>query len=74
MAGAGVPGRGAWLCRATLGACFEQAATSRRFGRALRAEVDPASFETARAGLSALVTRDTTVSGEAGKVSLLPGR
>jgi len=73
-AGAGVPGRGAWLCRATIGECFDRAATGRRFGRALRSDVDPASFDAARAGLTALVTRDTTEGGGTGKVSPRPAR
>lgn len=72
--GAGVPGRGAWLCRATAGDCFEAAVAARRFGRALRSEIVPASLDAVRGWLATGVTRDTTERGETGKVSPVPAR
>jgi predicted RNA-binding protein YlxR (DUF448 family) len=39
------PGRGAWLCRDNLIACFDRAARMEAFERALRRQVQPASVE-----------------------------
>lgn len=72
--GAGVPGRGAWLCRSTAAECFDQAAAGRRLGRALRSEIAPASLDAVRDWLATQVTRGTTERGGTGKVSLLPAR
>ena len=41
--GAGMPGRGAWLCAATTLACFDAATQRRRWGSALRGKIDAAS-------------------------------
>jgi predicted RNA-binding protein YlxR (DUF448 family) len=49
--GTGLPGRGAWLCRATPG-CFELAVKRHAFSRALRHEVTPEAIEKLRARLA----------------------
>jgi predicted RNA-binding protein YlxR (DUF448 family) len=43
-----LPGRGAWLCAATVQECAEQAARRRAFGRAIRADVTPQAVESLR--------------------------
>ena len=53
--GAGAPGRGAWLCRHDVLACFDVATKSGRWSRALRRTVDPASY----AGLRQQLAHDT---------------
>jgi predicted RNA-binding protein YlxR (DUF448 family) len=42
--GAGLPGRGAWLCRGSE-ACFERAARRKAFERALRAPLHPGAVD-----------------------------
>ncbi|MFP5320515.1 MAG: YlxR family protein [Acidimicrobiia bacterium] len=42
-----LPGRGAWLCRATLSRCAELAQRRKAFDRALRGPVDPHTIEAA---------------------------
>jgi predicted RNA-binding protein YlxR (DUF448 family) len=42
-----LPGRGAWLCRASA-ACVDMASRRRAFGRALRAEVRPEAVDRLR--------------------------
>ena len=39
--GRSLPGRGAWLCAATVVACLDLAVRRRALGRALRAELAP---------------------------------
>ena len=39
------PGRGAWLCRATIEGCLDDAVKSRAFARAFRTRVDPGAVE-----------------------------
>ncbi len=51
--GAGLPGRGAWLCAATP-SCVEQAARREAFGRALRAPVTPGAVDRLREELRAV--------------------
>jgi len=42
-----LPGRGAWLCQASL-SCFDAAERRRGFAKALRVQVDPAELERLR--------------------------
>ena len=44
--GRALPGRGAWLCAASLGPCLDLAVRRKAFGRALRG--DPATDATAQ--------------------------
>ncbi|MFV0526382.1 MAG: YlxR family protein [Acidimicrobiales bacterium] len=46
-------GRGAWLCADDTVRCFDAATAGRRWGRALRVTVDPASLEAVRRQLLA---------------------
>ena len=46
------PGRGAWLCGADVGACFEAAVRRRSLGRALRADLAPDAVGGLRAYLA----------------------
>ncbi len=45
------PGRGAWLCAATISTCFETAVRRRAFGRALRTELSEDQLELVRGKL-----------------------
>lgn len=53
VVGRSLPGRGAWVCRATAASCAAAATKRRAWSRALRAEVAPAAVERLQRALAA---------------------